>query len=120
MAAIRSPVTVKVVKLTEQLPKAAMPAWQAYSAMGTSKARHFSYLTELEDRYGSAGFAGVEGKLALRMLLQDHDAQVATFCSAMRELKAKDPQAHAELIACIASSSASTKGSGDSGNNDPA
>ena len=80
------------------LPDTAHDAWQAYSAMETTKQRHVTLLAGLEDRYGAIARAPQHEAELLDALLHDHDIQVKRFTAEMRALKTADASAHATLL----------------------
>ena len=81
------------------LPESAAAAWQAYTAMETTKQRHITLLSGLENRYGSLAKAQHAETLLLDKLLHDHDVQVRRFTQEMAMLKSADAAAHAALLA---------------------
>lgn len=81
------------------LAESAADAWQAYNAMETTKQRHITLLSGLENRYGSLEKAQMGETLLLDKLLRDHDAQVKRFTREMAVLKQADAAAHAALLA---------------------
>ncbi len=84
--------------MTENLPDAALPAWNAYRAMEKSKREYFGYLSELESKYEYGGSRSTYENDRLERLLEQHDAQVTGFRRAMMRLKAEDAGAHRALI----------------------
>jgi hypothetical protein len=92
-----------------------MPAWEAYSAMGASKQRHFEYLRYLEQKYERYGQPGPQEKAWLSDLLQAHNARVMAFRTAVQALKKTDPQAYGELVARLSADTATVHGEGCEG-----
>jgi hypothetical protein len=86
----------------EHLPEAAIPAWQAYCAMVTSKDDHFRYLEELEQKYRTGGSRTLAEIARLDSLLKEHDRCVSSFTSAMKALATEDSLARSALIELIA------------------
>lgn len=81
------------------LAESAAAAWQAYNAMETTKQRHLTLLSGLENRYGSLERAQAHETLLLDRLLHDHDLQVKRFTREMSALRDADAPAHAALLA---------------------
>ncbi|KAA3627000.1 MAG: hypothetical protein DWQ09_14100 [Proteobacteria bacterium] len=84
-----------------RLPSTTFDAWQAYNAMATTKQRHLDYLQRLGARYSKYGEPTDEESSLLARLLEEHDAQVKAFLGAMNALRARDAQAHHELVSYI-------------------
>lgn len=77
----------------------AVPAWQAYNAMETTKRRHFECLEILDEKKKNYNIDPTEDdKLLLACLLKDHDEQVKRFTEASQRLKLVDASAHATLF----------------------
>jgi hypothetical protein len=97
------------------LPTSAVPAWEAYSAMGESKQRHFEYLRYLEQKYERYGRPGPRERALLADLLRVHDARVMAFRTAVQALKKADPQAYGALVGRLSADTAAVHGVGCEG-----
>lgn len=84
--------------MKQTLPDAALPAWNAYLAMGESKRKHFGYLEELETKYEYGGARTIAESRRLEGLLKEHDKQVTEFRQAIKALQVEDVGAHQALI----------------------
>lgn len=60
-----------------------MRAWEAYLAMRESKQAHFGLLSELDEKYRTAGQPTRDESKRLTELLQRHDERVRAFNQAM-------------------------------------
>lgn len=87
--------------MEQTLPKKALPVWDIYRAMEESKAKHFSYLEELETKYRHGGTRTVAENIYLEGLLKQHGRQVAKFREAIKQLQHDDADAHQALIEYI-------------------
>ncbi len=67
----------------DDLSKSAQIAYRAFLDMGESKAAHFNYLVELEEKYKLGGTPGVVENRQLAELLTRHDKNVQAFKTAM-------------------------------------
>ena len=85
-----------------QLPLAAIPAWEAYTAMTETKQRHYELLRLLEEKYERYGTPSVLEKAQLEQRLDEHDKRVNKFKTAVAALKIGDSAAYAALIARLA------------------
>ncbi len=83
------------------LPKVAVPAWQAYQAMEQTKQRHLNYLKELNARHERGGSRSIAESVYLESLLKEHDQMVTAFRGAMRALLVTDLEAHNRLLQYI-------------------
>lgn len=72
------------------LPPAAQYAWEAYQAMGNSKAAYFSLLQELDQKYREGGTPSIVENLQLEKLLAAHNEKVAAFNAAMQAVTDKE------------------------------
>ena len=82
----------------EELPAAAQPTWAAYQAMATTKQHHLDYLQQLEDKYQKYGQPSPDEQETLNQFLQQHDAQVTAFKTALSQLRISDPSAYGALL----------------------
>jgi hypothetical protein len=58
-------------------------AWEAYQAMGKSKAEYFGLLQGLDQKYKEGGSPTIAENLQLEKLLKVHDGKVTAFNDAM-------------------------------------
>lgn len=84
--------------MTQNLPKIARDAWDAYRAMEKSKGEYFGCLSEIERKYENGGSRSDSENARLEHLLRQHDKHVAVFREAMKRLRAQDASAHQALI----------------------
>jgi hypothetical protein len=71
------------------LPVEAQLAWEAYQAMGKSKAEYFSLLQYLDQKYRGGGTPSIAENLQLENLLKAHDEKVVAFNKAMHTVRDK-------------------------------
>ncbi|MFK7891967.1 MAG: hypothetical protein AB8B63_14215 [Granulosicoccus sp.] len=80
----------------------ALPVWQAYNAMETTKRRHFERLEVIDAKKKNYNIDPSEAdKLLLGFLLKDHDEQVKRFTEASQQLKLNEPDAHKAIFTYI-------------------
>ncbi len=84
--------------MSDGLPEAAGPAWEAYRAMEASKLRYFGLLQEVETKAERGLPRTLAERMQLEQLLAEHDRQVARFREAVKALMSKEPEAHAALV----------------------
>jgi hypothetical protein len=99
--------------VNDRLPPAAQSAWSAFTQMELTKQRHFDYLQLLAEKYKKYGQPSAEEAAKLHDLLQAHDAQVQRFKTALQNLRDSDSQAHAALIAHLATPNTAHKHADD-------
>lgn len=76
--------------------------FESFSAMQTTKQRHFGFLQILDAKRERYGLSPTAGDLeALAALLDDHDAQVRRFTRESKALKKRDAAAHRSLFEYI-------------------
>jgi D-serine deaminase-like pyridoxal phosphate-dependent protein len=78
------------------LPADAKQAWEAYLAMCESKQAYFSLLSEVDEKYKTAGQPTQDESERLAELLQRHDECVMTFNQAMAAVT--DPASRQALL----------------------
>lgn len=83
------------------LPSTALPAWQAYRAMESTKRQHFSLLERIERSERQGLGRGFAEQVRLDRLLDEHDSAVTRFRALMRRLAEEDPAARDQLLAHI-------------------
>ena len=71
------------------LPPAAQLAWEAYQAMGKSKAVYFGLLQDIDQKYRNGGSPSIAENLQLEKLLKVHDEKVMAFNEAMQGITEK-------------------------------
>ncbi len=77
-------------------------AFQAYSAMETTRQRHFDYLNMLTEREKRFNLESTDSEQSfLAELLLDHDAQVKTFKAASDELRGRSMEDFQALFAWL-------------------
>lgn len=84
--------------MSDTLPAAARPAWDAYRAMEASKVRYFGLLQEVEAKSERGLPRTLAERVELEQLLAEHDRRVARFREAVKALMAEEPEAHAALV----------------------
>ena len=73
-----------------KLPQEAQCAWEAYQAMGSSKAAYFGLLQELDQKYRQGGSPSIAENLQLEKLLSIHNGKVTAFNQAMQAVTDRD------------------------------
>lgn len=82
----------------QQLPETAIPVWNAYEGMASSKRQHFEYLNYLERKYEQYGQPDESESGKLQNLLEQHDVQVKMFKSLLNQLRVSEPLAYAAIV----------------------
>ena len=73
--------------------------WQAYNAMETTKARHYTLLEIIDNKKKNYNIDPTDvDKQMLQFLLDDHSAQVKRFTVASKALKVTAPTAHTQVF----------------------
>jgi len=81
------------------LSNEAAATWQAYSAMETTKLRHYSLLEIIDNKKKNYNIDPTETDTKLlQFLLDDHSAQVKSFTQASKALQESNPAAHKQLF----------------------
>ena len=73
-----------------KLPDEVERAWEAYQAMGNSKAAYFGLLQDLDQKYREGGTPTIAENLQLEKLLKAHDQKVTAFNESMSKVVSKD------------------------------
>lgn len=84
--------------MSENIPDAAIPAWNAYLDMEKSKQAHFNLLAKLESNYQQHGSRTLAENASLENLLSEHDECVQCFRRLTKELQTTDLYAYQALI----------------------
>ncbi|MEE9551848.1 MAG: hypothetical protein V3V89_02280 [Gammaproteobacteria bacterium] len=65
-------------------------AWEAYQAMGKSKAEYFTFLQDIDQKYKQNGSPTIEENNRLEELLKVHDEKVSAFNDTMQSIEDTD------------------------------
>ena len=77
----------------------AADTWQAYNAMETTKARHYTLLEIIDNKKKNYNIDPSDtDKQMLQFLLDDHSAQVTRFTEASKLLKVANEAGHKQLF----------------------